>query len=117
MTHIPHSMQKNDITELVDYIQVLNGFESKRQTMEALKEKPQQYREWAKGNQPRDTAIFKMAELLKVAPEEILIVAKQYDKRGTEETKRYWGKKAVAIMKKIKSPLPKPLINITENLE
>ena len=117
MTNPLSKMQKNDITELVDYIQELKGFESQRQTMEALKEKPQQYREWAKGNQPRDTAIFKMAELLKVAPEDILIVAKQYDKRGTEETKRYWGKKAVAIMKKIKTPLPHLVTNITESLE
>lgn len=106
------AMQKNDITELVDYIQELKGFESRQKTMEALKEKPQQYREWAKGNQPSDPTIFKMAEMLGVSPEEILMVIKQYDKRGSEETKRYWSKKAIPIMKKIKSPMPQTLQGI-----
>lgn len=104
------TMQKNDITELVDYIQEIKGFESRKKTMEALKEKPQQYREWAKGNQPSDPTIFKMAELLEISPEEILIVIKQYDKRGSEETKRYWSKKAIPIMKKIKTPIPQTLL-------
>lgn len=95
-------MERNAITELVDTLVIRGCYSSQAQAMQALKEKPQQYREWGRGNQPRDTAIFKLAEDLGVKPEEILIIVKQYDKRGTEETKRYWRKKATPIMDKIR---------------